>query len=172
MKIILFLVVCCLIFVASQNLNIKKIKKNFYKQHNCYRKNHGSPPLKCSKKWANSAQNYADKLARENVGLHHSQSNGEYGENIFWWSAKSGVYQAVKMWYDEIKNHDYNSNHINWGTGHFTQIVWKATKLMGCGISVAYDDGVFVVCQYYPIGNYDEHFLTNVTRHKVLDPKC
>lgn len=48
-------------------------------------------------------------------------------------------------------------------TGHFTQVVWKATNKLGIG--VAFGDGgrkVIVVGQYGPAGNMMGQFPQNV----------
>ncbi|CEF69906.1 CAP domain-containing protein [Strongyloides ratti] len=173
MKLIIFINI---LFIVLSNLvtSIKfaKLKLQFYHQHNCYRRNNKVGPLKVSKRWAFSAQKYANKLARQKNGLHHSNSNGRYGENIYWFSTKKGAGKAVKLWYSEVKHHNYSSNKMNGATGHFTQIVWKSTKYVGCGVAASKGNGVFVVCQYYPPGNYDNKFLKNVFRHKTLKPKC
>lgn len=48
-------------------------------------------------------------------------------------------------------------------TGHFTQVVWKATKRLGCGQA-----GKFVVCNYYPAGNVQGQFRDNVAPAKTF----
>jgi hypothetical protein len=47
------------------------------------------------------------------------------------------------MWYDEVTNPGYNfeTGGFSGGTGHFTQLVWKGTTELGCGIA-----GMYVVC--------------------------
>lgn len=69
----------------------------------------------------------------ENLAM-HSDTNLLKNTNI-----------ATKMWYDEVTNPGYNfsSPGFSSGTGHFTQVVWKASTELGCGIS-----GVYVVCRY------------------------
>lgn len=49
------------------------------------------------------------------------------------------------MWYDEVTNPGYNfaNGGFSGGTGHFTQVVWKGSTELGCGIA-----GVYVVCRY------------------------
>lgn len=38
--------------------------------------------------------------------------------------------------------------------GHYTQMVWHSTRLIGCGVAECGDDTSLWVCQYYPGGNY------------------
>ena len=49
------------------------------------------------------------------------------------------------------------------GTGHFTQVVWKSSQELGVGKAKS-DDGrqVFVVCLYFPAGNYVGRHSENV----------
>lgn len=53
---------------------------------------------------------------------------------------------------------------INLATGHFTQLVWKATNQLGCGIAVTTTNKVYGVCNYSPQGNIVNagYFQTNV----------
>ena len=52
---------------------------------------------------------------------------------------------ATKMWYDEIDKPGYNFDnpgyYENPGAGHFTQVVWKGSTTLGCGIA-----GRYVAC--------------------------
>ncbi len=38
--------------------------------------------------------------------------------------------------------------------GHFTEVIWKTTQYVGCGLAVvaASQEG-YLVCDYYPLGN-------------------
>ena len=60
---------------------------------------------------------------------------------------------ATDLWYAEVNDPGYDFEmpgfHQNPGTGHFTQIVWKDTKKVGCGVA-----GSFAVCRYQPAGNF------------------
>merc|ERR1719399_1446568 len=79
---------------------------------------------------------------------------------------------CVKMWYDEIKDTDNGGGgtvkEFNKKTGHYTQVVWKATTTLGCG-----ELGDLVVCQYGPGGNsggYAENVLPPTKSEE--DCKC
>jgi len=47
--------------------------------------------------------------------------------------------EAVDAWYDRINNPGYDFDkpgyYNNPGTGHFTQIVWKDSCKIGCGVA-------------------------------------
>lgn len=45
--------------------------------------------------------------------------------------------------------------------GHFTQLIWKGSKYLGCGIS--HDaEVIYVVCNYDPPGNWRHKYHENV----------
>ena len=49
------------------------------------------------------------------------------------------------------------------GCGHFTQVVWKSSRQLGVGKAKSFDARqVFVVCMYYPAGNYVGRYKDNV----------
>ena len=63
---------------------------------------------------------------------------------------------ATKRWYDEVKDYDYATGQSKGGAvGHFTQVVWKNSKKLGCGHATK-DNGhyAYVTCRYSPPGNY------------------
>jgi glioma pathogenesis-related protein 2 len=67
---------------------------------------------------------------------------------------------------------DYNFKKpgYNHTTKHFTQLVWKGTKLVGFGLSVTLlEEGyaAYVVAHYSPAGNVNKHFRVNVLIPKM-----
>ncbi len=68
----------------------------------------------------------------------------------------------VKNWYDEESLYDYNNPGFSSSTGHFTQVVWKSTSDVGCGLAISSDYKVYAICQYSAPGNYANQFRTNV----------
>jgi hypothetical protein len=104
---------------------------------------------------------------------------GMYGENLYGFSTtgsfdsiaqtKSGITTA---WYGEGKNYDYSHPGFSEATGHFTQVVWKATKRVGCAWNQqkCTKTGGFtfhkLVCEYDPRGNIvgGDNFKNNVPR--------
>ena len=130
--------------------------------HNRWRAEVGSPPLKWSDKLANIAQGWADHLEKDTCAMYHS--NNGYGENIYQaspliWSGGRKDFQhkspqeVTDTWGDEIKDYNYATNSCSGVCGHYTQLVWKDTKEVGCAMSVCDDNGQIWVCSYYPPGN-------------------
>ena len=112
-------------------------------------------PLVWDSKLERYARSYANQR-RYDCALVHS--NGPYGENIFWGSGTGWTpLQAVAAWVDERKWYRYVSNSCAGGQvcGHYTQIVWKDTRRVGCAKVTCVDGkGVFMICNYDPPGNY------------------
>ncbi|HCA95824.1 MAG TPA: hypothetical protein DEP38_14640 [Cyanobacteria bacterium UBA9226] len=127
--------------------------------HNKYRTEVNIPGLTWSDEVAKSAQKWADNLAATN-SFEHSGTN--YGENI--WQGTANAYTQTDMvdgWGSEKKDFKYGtfpdvSSTGDWSdVGHYTQIVWKNTKEVGCGLATSQDGNDILVCQYNPPGNYN-----------------
>ena len=130
--------------------------------HNQWRSKTGVPALKWSNDLAGSSQKWADQLARN--GCRSKHSTGKYGENIYWAGAAqrsdgtSSVQKiidrdAVDAWGNEVQDYDYASNSCHGVCGHYTQVVWKSTTEVGCGMAICSDKAQLWVCQYTPRGN-------------------
>ncbi|KAG6845977.1 hypothetical protein H0H87_011025 [Tephrocybe sp. NHM501043] len=102
--------------------------------HNTVRAQHGAADLTWSDELASAAQTWANKCVFE-----HSQGSlGDYGENLAAGTGSSyGISSAIKSWTDEVSQYD-PSNPV---FSHFTQVVWKATKQVGCAVQAC--DGIF-----------------------------
>lgn len=37
------------------------------------------------------------------------------------------------VWYDEVKDYDFDNDEYSPATRHFTQLIWKATESLGVG---------------------------------------
>ncbi|KAL8136972.1 hypothetical protein V2J09_002973 [Rumex salicifolius] len=127
----------------------------FLAPHNAARARLGLPPLSWSPTLAAYAQSYANKR-RNDCALEHS--NGPYGENIYWGSGSRWTAgDAVASWVVEGRWYDRRSNSCGYGQdcGHYTQIVWRSTRRVGCARVVCLGGaGVFITCNYDPPGNY------------------
>jgi hypothetical protein len=125
--------------------------------HNTWRKRHRVPALKWSPKLAAYAQQWAEGLVRTGGFRHRPDS--PYGENL---ATASGQHltpdRAVAMWGNEVRHYDHRTNSCVPGEmcGHFTQLVWKGTKEVGCAMS-RNDEREVWVCNYDPPGNIAGH---------------
>lgn len=122
--------------------------------HNSWRSRTGVPPLTWSPQLATYAQQWATKLAQENRFEH--RKNSPYGENLAWAGGQQlSPERVVNMWGEEVKDYNYASNSCKPGKmcGHYTQVVWRNTKQVGCGMARGNGKEVWV-CNYNPPGNY------------------
>jgi len=68
---------------------------------------------------------------------------------------------VVGMWYDELEKFNFRSGGFSMKTGHFTQVVWRGTREVGCGKSQCNGLDVWI-CQYDPPGNVEGQYRQNV----------
>jgi pathogenesis-related protein 1 len=117
------------------------------KLHNDARADVGVNPLAWSPKMAEQAQKWADYLASSGTFRH---SDSAYGENL---AGASNLEKAVSLWLAEKAT--YRNRPIgrdSSASGHYTQMVWSKTKLIGCGKAKGSQYTIFV-CNYDPPGN-------------------
>ena len=74
-------------------------------------------------------------------------------------SAEQSYTDAIQSWYDEISAYNFNTGQSNGGvTGHFTQLVWKDSGRIGCGVKLTCSNmfggmqNSAVVCRCVPTG--------------------
>lgn len=136
------------------------------------------PALSWSPAIAEVAQRYADKLAaRCAFVLEHSAPEQRlgYGENLAAFADKrlaaglpGSARETVELWASELACYTYGpfASGVNerctaacgmyGGCGHYTQLVWRGTRKVGCGVAQCQADGElrsFWVCHYDPTGN-------------------
>jgi len=128
--------------------------------HNRARSAVGTQPLTWSEDLARYAQEWADHLASSS-GFEHRPESGRWkqlhGENLYMGTAAYyGLDRAVQAWIEE-KNH-YNGGPISEANvaaaGHYTQVVWRETRAVGCGKAL-HNGQLIVVCNYDPAGNVE-----------------
>jgi hypothetical protein len=123
-----------------------------------YRDELNLPSLVWSADLAADAQAWADHLAEINKGAHDQDIRGKEGENIFWGTA--GAYSwadMVSFWGNEKKAFVYGvfpdcKASRSAVVGHYTQVVWKNTRTVGCAVG---SNGKmdYLVCRYAAPGN-------------------
>jgi pathogenesis-related protein 1 len=134
-------------------------------EHNAIRSQFGLDPLVWDEELARDALRYARILQDWNAGnpgrpVHPGQptlheTDNPHGENIYWRRAthdSTSMAHAVRQWAGEVSDYNYSTNECSGICGHYTQIVWRNTRKMGCA-KVQFGDQTFVVCKYDPPGN-------------------
>jgi uncharacterized protein YkwD len=128
--------------------------------HNRVRAKHCAAPLTWSAKLAQAAQQWANALRAKSCSFGHS--GGAYGENLA--AGTSGTLapaSVVGMWYDEVSQYRFPDGGFSMKTGHFTQVVWRGTRQVGCGRSQCNGMDIYV-CEYDPPGNWEGQYRDNV----------
>ena len=129
------------------------IETQMLKAHNAVRERVGLRPLVWSGKLAQVAEEWADLLIRE--GSFRHRPNSPWGQNLFEVGGTEFLpQQIVNGWADEARDYDLASNKCKPGRvcGHYTQIVWRDTKQLGCAVARGGSREIWV-CEYYPPGN-------------------
>lgn len=136
--------------------------------HNRVRAKHRLPPLKWSDKLAKYSKQWANQMAKgKHCQMYHRSGSPPFGENLYrstaiiWTDGRReispvNINNVVQVWANEERWYDYKRNRCQPGQqcGHYTQIVWKDTKEVGCAMNVCADKSQTWVCSYNPPGNY------------------
>ncbi len=121
--------------------------------HNEVRRQRQIAPLTWSYNLEAAAQQWAMHLS--SIGaLQHDRSR-RVGQNLFVsYGQRVPPAFVVGKWADESKDYDERRFQCAKGEvcGHFTQLIWRGTKEVGCGVAGG-ADGQFWVCYYSPPGN-------------------
>ena len=126
---------------------------------------HGAPPMRWSDDLAKAAERYAKELAKKRTLQHSSkQDRNDVGENLAMFSGRyeRAADEATDMWYSEVEKYNFKKGGWQGGTGHFTQVVWKASTELGVGRAESSDGCTYVVGRYRPAGNMINAMNENV----------
>lgn len=164
------LLICLIAIAIASNSNLETIRNEILEKHNFLRSQHQVDKLERDSQLESMAQAQSEYLANTLKTLQYKEDkyNDELvGQNLFKCLNCEESYAgngAVDYWYDEeAPVYDYRNPGFSQNTAQFTQIVWKGTKKLGCGIACnAQDKACYVVCYYYPHGNTDTLFGENV----------
>ena len=119
--------------------------------HNAVRTRVGVAPLVWSPQLAAAAQDWANHLLTTGAFAH--RPSNRYGENLYTISGgAASPTQVVASWANEARGYDLHGNTCYGVCGHYTQIVWRATRAVGCAVASNGHREVWV-CEYDPPGN-------------------
>lgn len=118
---------------------------NCVREHNKYRVYHASPKIRYDQTLTYFALKRVKFLAITDIFAH--PKNLPYGENLYQSSyATATCKDAVDLWYlDEEKKFDYDRGGFDTKTGHFTQVVWRSTRYVGCARAKSSNTGYFYI---------------------------
>ncbi|PQM33132.1 basic form of pathogenesis-related protein 1-like [Prunus yedoensis var. nudiflora] len=139
--------------LVSANLSKEEID-GFVEEHNKARAEVGNGPLKWNETLAKYAQDYADNRV-DDCAMEHSM--GPYGENLGSGEGMSGA-AATKYWVTEKQFYNYELNKcVRDECGHYLSVIWGKTTEVGCGISKCKNGQNYVICNYDPAYNEEDH---------------
>lgn len=149
---IIFATLSLIYFLSLSICKAQNAPQDYLRAHNAARAQVRVGPMRWDAKVAAYARNYANKRKGDCRLVH---SGGPYGENLAWSSGDMSVASAVKMWVDEKRFYNYQSNSCVGGVcGHYTQVVWRKSVRLGCARLRCNTGGTFIICNYDPPGNY------------------
>jgi len=120
--------------------------------HNQIRARVDVQPLIWSASLAARAQDWADQLLQQGRFYHRPNSN--LGENIFEiLGGHVSPAEVVGDWASEAGSYNYRANTCRGLCGHYTQVVWRGTRELGCAVASKHGREVWV-CDYNPHGNW------------------
>lgn len=135
-------------------VNAHNVRRQRY--HTRYGKSY--VPLKWSASLANDARAWANNLVGS-CRLVHDQGRPPSGENLAMQSWNGSPDSVLTMWTEQ---EDPGNGRFIWpNSGHFSQVLWRGTKYVGCG--TASRSGCTIhVCRYRAPGNCN--LLNNLWR--------
>jgi uncharacterized protein YkwD len=138
--------------------------------HNAKRRAHCAPDLTWSSELAAAAQAWADRCE-----LAHAPRavNPNQGENLARGAGSLGTAAFLfGGWYDEVRQYNFGAPGHQKGTGHFTQIIWRGTRQVGCAVANCNGRNLWA-CRYAPAGNivnpgyFEKNVLPTGCRNEV-----
>jgi len=124
------------------------------REHNIVRCMHGADPLVWDDSMASHGKSWADNIHYSGMAHGGMDFDGIHvGQNL------AGSCSSGDVTGSEKKSVDQWMTEESYNGGHYTQVVWKGSKKLGCGMWCGPDLGMnccMVVCNYYPAGNNGE----------------
>lgn len=115
-------------------------------------------------RWDPSLKVIAEGYAAKCIWNHNPELE-DTGENLFAGTGPLDLREALEKWFLEHLDYDFQNNSCDEDKmcGHYTQMVWADTHRVGCAFHLCNNmEGLewervsFLVCNYYPAGNYED----------------
>ncbi|KAJ7873713.1 PR-1-like protein, partial [Mycena leptocephala] len=134
---------CCVLLFSSASTAVIPMNSGEFQAYlvaqNSVRAQHGA------------AQQWADGY----VFQHSAGTFGPFGENLAAGTGDFTIQDAINAWTSEASQYDPN----NPQPSHFTQVVSKETKQIGCAVATcngifpaSFGPAQYYVCEYFPAG--------------------
>lgn len=144
---------------TSPSDDLSDFERMYLDRHNELRAKTGAAPLEIDREMSTYASSHVSSCIFE-----HS-SPRKYGENLG--AGYATIADTIQAWYDEWTEYPFDKPDFYPGTGHFTQVVWKAATKVGCAMKPCNGangtPGVYYSCNYDE-GNLIGAFAENVSR--------
>ena len=154
-------------FASPQAIQQANVSQRLLVAHNLERRAAGVQPLIWDPELALAASAYAHQLASSGAFQHSDRRlRRGVGENL--WTGTRGAFSPERMignWASEKRWFQAGtfpnvSRTGRWDqVAHYTQMVWRATTKVGCGLASGRGRDV-LVCRYSPAGNIDGRRVT------------
>ncbi|XP_036959315.1 peptidase inhibitor 16-like [Acanthopagrus latus] len=114
-------------------------------------------------RWDPSLKVIAEGYAAKCV-WNHNPDLEDTGENLYAGTGSLDLREALEKWFLEHLDYDFSNNSCDEDKmcGHYTQMVWADTHRVGCAFhlcnsmeGLGWERVSFLVCNYYPAGNYE-----------------
>lgn len=138
------------------------LRRVMLSSQNDERRGLGLAPLDWDEGLAAEAARYAAQMARTGIFAHSPQASRARveGENL--WMGSRGLYgydRMVGSFLEERRDFvsgaglpDISATGRWQDVGHYTQIIWRGTRSVGCALAQGPQDD-YLVCRYWPAGN-------------------
>uniref|UniRef100_A0A2D4K348 ShKT domain-containing protein n=1 Tax=Micrurus paraensis TaxID=1970185 RepID=A0A2D4K348_9SAUR len=145
---------------AFESSNKRENQKQIVDKHNALRRSvkptaRNMLQMEWNSNAAQNAQRWADRCSFAHSPPHLTVGNFSCGENLFMSSQPYAWSRVIQSWYDEHKNFVYGVGAKPPGsvTGHYTQVVWYRSNLLGCAATRCSSSKYIFICHYCPAGN-------------------
>lgn len=155
------LLLCLMPLLMGHAAPLGSVEERWLVAHNEERARLGVPPLRWDPLLAQAARAWAGRLAARGAFEHAPEREEDpQGENL--WAGTRGYYSPeamVNAWVREKRFYKpgvFPDNSVSGrvaDVGHYTQLIWRDTRRVGCARATGAVEDV-LVCRYHNAGNY------------------